>query len=71
MPSNTTGLQPLQVSEREAARILNLHPKTLFNRRRAGKIAFVQDGNRVLYRLEELERYSRSLQVPVSSQASA
>jgi hypothetical protein len=64
MQSNASDLKPLQVPEREAARILNLHPKTLFNRRQAKKIAFVRDGNRIMYRLEELDRYSRSLEVP-------
>lgn len=55
--------KPIQVSESEAARILNLSTKTLYNRRVAGKIAHVNDGGRVLYRLDELERYSRSLEV--------
>lgn len=68
MQSNVSELTPLQVPEREAARILNLHPKTLFNRRRENKIAFVRDGGRILYRLDELDRYSRSLQVPVAIQ---
>ena len=58
--------QPLQVSEREAARILGVSPKTLFNRRQAGKIGFVRDNGRVLYRLDELERYSKANEVPAA-----
>ncbi len=56
--------QPLQVSEREAARILGVSPKTLFNRRQAGKIGFVRDDGRILYRLDELQRYSKAREVP-------
>lgn len=51
---------------REAARILGVSPKTLFNRRRAGKIGFVRDNGRILYRLAELERYSKANEVPAA-----
>ncbi|MBA4106073.1 MAG: hypothetical protein C0485_09965 [Pirellula sp.] len=55
--------KPIQVSEIKASRILGLCPKTLFNRRKAKKIAFVRDGNRIMYRLDELERYSKANEV--------
>lgn len=68
-PSRT--LQPIQVGEREAARVLGVCAKTLYNLRRAGKIAYVRVGlggnSRVAYRLDELDRFSRENQVTVAS----
>lgn len=58
--------QPLQVSEREAARILGVSAKTLFNRRQAGKIGYVRDNGRILYRVAELDRYSKANEVPAA-----
>jgi hypothetical protein len=56
----------LQVNEREAARILSLSPKTLFNRRHAGVIRYVRDGGRIFYRLDELDRYSKANETQAS-----
>ena len=67
MQATAKEVKPLQVSEREAARILGVCPKTLFNRRVAGKIGYVRDDGRVLYRLDELERYSKANEVPASA----
>lgn len=67
MVAATNAPQPLQVSEREAARILGVSSKTLFNRRQAGKIGYVRDNGRVLYRLDELQRYSKANEVAATT----
>ena len=53
----------IQVPENEACQILHLSARTLYNRRKHGEISYVEDGGRIFYRLDELDRYSRSKQV--------
>lgn len=49
----------VRVSEREAAKMLGISSKTLYIRRTEGRLAFVQDGCRIFYEIEELKRYTR------------
>jgi hypothetical protein len=49
---------PMLVNEREARRLLGgLSAKTMFNLRRAGELATVKIGSRVMYDLAELRRF--------------
>ena len=52
-------VQQLRVTEREAAKILGICPRTLFRRRPEGKLAYIKDGCKVFYDMNELQRYSR------------
>ncbi len=63
MNAPTTAPQPIQVSEREAAKRLNISERTLYNRRQTGKIKFVREGSRILYRLDALDAYSKANEV--------
>lgn len=50
-------LPPMLVDERQAARLLGVSPRTLFNMRRAGKLACVKIGSRKLYTTTELQQF--------------
>jgi hypothetical protein len=55
--------QPIQVPESEAARLVGVCTRTLFNERRAGRIKFGRVGEKVVYRVDELDRWSRANEV--------
>lgn len=64
MPKAKLSFPPIQIPEDQAATALGISRRTLFNLRRAGKIAHVLVGpKRVFYRMEELERFSKENQV--------
>ncbi|MDC0935895.1 helix-turn-helix domain-containing protein [Pirellulales bacterium] len=48
----------IAVCEREAAAMLSVSVKTLFNQRRAGNLKAVRVGHAIRYRLTELERFA-------------
>jgi len=56
--TNSESKKPL-LTEREAARILNVCPRTVYSLRDAGKLSCVKFGRSVRYRIEELERFIR------------
>ena len=56
-PETAVSVEPLLLSEREAARVLgNLCQKTLFNLRQRG-LPYIKVGTRVMYRPRDLERW--------------
>ncbi len=67
MEPNRQAVRPIQVNEAQAAEILGgVSRRTLYNWRRAGLIAYVQAGDRIMYRLSELERFSKANEVPAT-----
>ena len=63
--------RPIQVSEADAAKITGVCGKTLYNERRAGRLQFGRVGKKIVYRLEELDRWSKSNTVDASALAAS
>ena len=63
MDAKATTLKPIQVPEREAARLVGVSTKTLFNERVAKRLKFGRVGAKIVYRLDELDRWSQAQQV--------
>ena len=55
--SKSSAHQKLAYSERDAATLLSISPRTLFSLRKEGKVRAVKIGNRVIYPREELKRF--------------
>jgi excisionase family DNA binding protein len=53
---------PILVDENEAARLLGLSAKTLYNMRRAGQLPFVRVRGRIMYRPVALEKWAESIE---------
>ncbi|MCE9591282.1 MAG: helix-turn-helix domain-containing protein [Planctomycetes bacterium] len=49
--------EPLLISEPEAARLLGVSPKTLYNRRKRGEVPHLVFGGRILYSPEGLRDF--------------
>lgn len=52
--------KPLLIGEPEAARMLGISPRKLFDLRKSGRVPFVHMGRRVLYRVAALEDFAAS-----------
>ena len=65
MQPAATALEPLQ-DEDQASKTCGVHPKTLYNERRAKRLGFVQIGSRILYEPAELRRWIASKRVPAT-----
>jgi len=63
----STTARRLLISEREAAKMLNLCPRTLFNLRQDGAIPFVRVRTRIMYRVSALELWLDSQEVAAKS----
>jgi excisionase family DNA binding protein len=50
-------MPPLLLTERQAAKLLNLSTRTLFSLRRAGELPFLKCGEKVLYDLVDLRAW--------------
>jgi excisionase family DNA binding protein len=57
MNKETLPIEPLQISVREASKILGISQRTLWNIVKTGDIAVNRIGHRVLFPLQELRRY--------------
>ena len=55
--------QPIQVPEVEAARLVGVCAKTLYNERIAGRLKYGRAGRKIVYRIDELDRWSKANQV--------
>jgi hypothetical protein len=64
MPLNSPTAPPLLVSERQAAALLNLSVKGLYNLRRVGGIPFLKIGSRVLYSPVDLAGWIQCRKMP-------
>ncbi len=53
-------ITPILVSEAEAAKMLGISPRKLFDLRKSGRVPFVHMGRRVLYRVAALEDFAAS-----------
>lgn len=56
-PAMSVGRNQLLLTEREAARLLNISPRTLWGLRQSGKIAYVRVGKCVRYTTAQLEAW--------------
>jgi excisionase family DNA binding protein len=52
-----TGIEKLVVSEREAAKMLSLSTRTMFEMRRRGGLPFIRLGSKIGYRVESLRKW--------------
>ena len=66
MDATQQRLRPIQVGEKEAAKICSVSAKTLYNERIAGRLKFGRVGAKIVYRLDELDRWSKAQQVDPS-----
>jgi excisionase family DNA binding protein len=53
----STTAQPLAIPEREAAELLGVSERTLFNLRQENAIPFVRIRSRIMYRVSALEKW--------------
>lgn len=60
MESQVLTGRPIQVDEKEAARLTGVSTRTLFNERQAGRLKFGRVGIKVVYRLTDLDEWSKS-----------
>ena len=60
MPSTA---QPLAIPEREAAELLGVSERTLFNMRQDGQIPFLRMRSRIMYSPTALEKWIESREV--------
>ena len=52
-------IKPLLISEREAAALLGVSERTLFNMRKDGQIPFQRMRGRIMYRVSAMEEWLR------------
>lgn len=57
---NTTTMDPLLVTAREAAKLLSICERTLFGLTKDGELPAVRIGRAVRYRLEDLKEWAKN-----------
>lgn len=69
MKSEPVTQEPLLIGELEAARLLNLHPKTLYTLRKRGQIPFIKLAAAVRYSPEALRAWITERSTPKARRA--